>query len=66
MNVMNVMILSLLFVLGCSDRSLYESTQQYRMEECKKIPTQLERRECLEQANRNYHQYQSERIPVAE
>ena len=55
-----IIILVAIFLSGCSYRSAYDGMQASNRFECtKRPPSQYD--ECMENANKSYHQYKRER-----
>lgn len=55
-----LMLLSILFVPGCSSRQWYETVHQNQRLQCQKVPYS-EYAECMERANETYDSYKQKR-----
>ena len=57
------LLASLLVVIGCSSRDLYDAVQQNRLQECSKLYG-AQRKECEARYQKDYDTYQREREAV--
>ena len=57
------MLLSIIFVSGCSSRQWYETVHQNQRLQCQKVPYN-EYAECMERANETYDSYKQKRDEV--
>ncbi len=62
--VLLILIISCLFLQGCSYRSWYGGLQQKQRQDCYERGNQADVQSCLEKANMNYDQYKSSREEV--
>lgn len=57
------LLLVLLILTGCSNRSIYENIQANNRMECSKLPpSQYD--ECVENANKSFDEYEREREEI--